>query len=281
MPEMLLASTPFNSTRLFLICFCVIAAAQVARRFHDQWRFYRAERAGFDDPPPRLLGRWRLPRLSERQFLAAGAGLIAVLLAAAAGVWTRPMLVAALVCHGLYFSQITALSYVQRKPNLIAVCLLVLAVAPGLDAPLTSPAPAWPLFLVYAAVAQMYWSAGWQKLRHSGADWAGGETVRAHLARHHLWAGTRAAWWLASRPILCRVTSAAVLAWELSFPVVLFVPSVAPLYAAAGVAFHIGNQVFLRIDYLTYLSPVYVVFVIDWLLSLLTSSGWLRHVAAP
>ena len=105
--------------------------------------------------------------------------------------------------------------------------------------------------------------------------------MRAYVLRHHLSAGTRAAWWLASHPRMCRAAGVAVLAWELSFPVVLVVPSLAPLYAAVGVAFHVGNQVFFRINYLTYLSPVYTVFVTDWLLALLASSGWLTRAAAP
>jgi uncharacterized membrane protein YphA (DoxX/SURF4 family) len=230
-------------------------------------------------PPPKLLGLLPMPRLSTGQFIAAGVGLIGALVLAAAGVLTRPMLVAAVVCHLLYFSQITGLSYVQRKPNLIAVCLIILAVAPGVDAPLISPAPVWPILLVYAALAQMYWSSGFQKLRHSGPGWARGQTLRAHLAQHHLWAGTSAARWLASRPGLCLAASALVLSWELSFPVVLAVPSLVPLFALAGAAFHVGNRVFLRIDYLTYLSPVYTVFLTDWLMGPLLSLGWISSVA--
>ena len=61
------------------------------------------------------------------------------------------------------------------------------------------------------------------------------------------------------------------LAFELTFAIVLMVPSLTPWYALAGVVFHAGTAVFLRIHYLKYLGPVYTVFVTEWGFRLMSS----------
>ncbi len=257
-----------NQPRMLLWLVGGMFVLQLALNFRDQWRFFQSEPARVYGPPPRLLGRWRMPELTSPQFVLCGLGLLVALLAALAGWQPRVCLLLATALHLLYFSQLTALSYVQRKPSLLALVLLILAAAPGLDAPLDQPMPEWPVLLVKLALAQMYFSAGLQKLRRAGWTWAAGETLQSHLAQHHLWADSPAAWSLAGHLAWCRVASGLVLAWELTFGLILIWPALTPLYVAGALAFHTGTAVLMRIEFWRYLSPVYMVFLTDAALQL-------------
>lgn len=252
-----------NHPRMLLWLFGGMFALQFVLHFQDQRGFFRTQPARIYGGPQKLLGRWSMPVLNQSQFDLCGLGMLAALAAAVAGWQPRVSLMLVAVFHLLYFSQITALSYVQRKTNLLVLGWLILAAAPGLDEPLDRPMPGWPLMLLKLALAQMYFSAAVQKLRRSGGAWAKGGTLQAYLAQQSLWADTTMAWRLATREGWCRVAAGLVLVWELTFGLVLCWPALTPLYLTGALAFHIGTMALMRIDYGTYLSPVYAVFLTD------------------
>jgi hypothetical protein len=248
---------------MFLLLFCGALAAQIAIHFREQLRYVQTAPERIYGPPPRLLGWLRAPSLSPRQFALAGIILIVSLLGSAAGLAPRFFLALALVCHALYFTQIASLAYVQRKANLSLIVLLILLFAPALHQPLSQPAPAWPLLLVQLALAQMYFSAGWQKLRRAGGRWCGGRSLQAYLVEHYLWGDMNGALRLARSLRLCRILSALVLLFELTFILIVVFPAAVYVYALAGLAFHAGAAAAMRISYLKYLGPVYLVFATD------------------
>ncbi len=259
-----------NAVRLFATLFCGCVALQVACHFSDQHRYVRLLPPG--EETAWLLGRWRVPRLSPRTFLLCGALLMGGLGLAAAS-WnpwvTRLSLVGALATYFLYFGQIASLGYVQRKTHLLPLVLSVLLLAPGTTGDWHAPAPVWPLILVQALLAQVYMVSGLTKLRRAGWSWADGRSLQSFLLASSLTYDTQAAWDLGRRAGVCRAVSAAILTFELAGFVLLLLPGLSWLFAAAGLAFHLGALRLMRIDYLTYHGPVFLVFAAEPLAAVL------------
>jgi hypothetical protein len=147
------------------------------------------------------------------------------------------LLVLALVCYVLYFNPITSLAYVQRKASLAWIVLLILLVSPALDRPLGAPAPAWPIVLTKIALAQMYLSAGIQKLRQTGWRWCDGRSLQTYLVAHYLWGDMTWAFRLASSATACRILSICVLAFELTFGLIVIFPGLTWWYVIAALRF--------------------------------------------
>jgi len=261
LPSLLSQGVAFNQTRLFLILFCGTFSWQILLAFPAQYRYFKSKPARIFGAPPRLLGRFRLPSLQRSQFLALGSILIFSLLVAMCGFLPRLFMLVALASYFLYFNPIFSLASVRRKTNLIPMVMVVLLLAPGITAPLDQATSHLPLQLIQALVALMYFSAGMQKLRHSGIKWANGTALQAYLADHYLWDDNRSALYVAQRTRLCALLSGLVVFFELTFWIVLLLPQLVIPYFLAGIAFHLGAARTMRINYLKYLSPVYMVFV--------------------
>jgi hypothetical protein len=241
---------------LFSSLYCGAIALQTCLHFREQLLFLRSDPQRLYGPPPLLLGYFRLPQPGERAFLLSGGLYIAFLAAASARFMPRMSLALALVCSLLYLPPILPLGYLGRKGNLIPIVLTALI--------------AWPshaLLLVQAAIAMVYFSAGIEKLLATGPGWADGKTFLAYLIRHHLFTGNRGALWLIERPRLCMCFSIFALAWELTFWVVMIYPPAAWFYVTAGIFFHAGTSLLMRIHYWIYFGPVYFVFITPWLCS--------------
>lgn len=259
----LFTPTGLNQVRMFLILFCVTLAGQVLLNFRDQLAYFQTAPMRVYGEPLLVLGRYKLPTPSTRQFRGAGIGLILSLLCATVGWYPQLFLLLALSCYFVYFRPILSLAYVQRKTNLIPLVLVILLFSPAVAQPLNQAAPLWPLVLIKIALVQMYLSAGLQKLRHAGWQWCDGKSLQAYLFEHYLWGDTKAAWWLAQQPRLCQILSSGALLFELTFVLVLVFPALTIAYVLAGLLFHAGTGVTMRIHYLKYLSPVYLVFATE------------------
>lgn len=257
------APTSLNHTRMFLILFCSTLAAQLLVNFRDQLRFLQTAPTRVYGQPVRLLGLCPVPTLNTRQFCGTGLLFIVSLLSAAAGLASRWCLFVALCCYFLYFSQIISLAYIQRKTNLLPLVLLILLVSPSIGQPLHHSAPLWPLVLTKIVLAQMYGSAGVQKLRRGGLRWCNGRVLQAYLVHAYLWGDTPGALRLARHPRLCMLLSALVVTFELTFWLLLLYPSLTYGYVLGGLVFHSATAFTMRIHYLKYLSPVYTVFATE------------------
>jgi hypothetical protein len=252
-----------NQTRVFLILFCTTLAVESALNFREHRRYFETRPARIYGPPPRLLGRFQLPSLKLQWFQGFGIVFIGSLIFASLGILPRLFLLIALFSYFPYFNSIMSLASIQRKTNLLPIVLLVLAAAPSLNASFQAPSPLWPIFLIQLAVVQMYFSAGVQKLRSGGLNWCDGESLRAYLIKHYLWGDTKSALKLAGHPTVCKLLSIFLLVFELTFWLILFFPRLTYFYVAAGIGFHLGTAVTMRINYLRYIGPVYAVFFID------------------
>lgn len=208
-----------------------------------------------------LLGRGRLPRLRWEIFLAVGTGLVASLAIVATG-WANPAaaLLAAAGLALIYFPQVVELPDVRRKPNTVPLILLLAGAARlAATGPVGTIACAC-LFTCKLVVAQVYLSSGLMKLKRTGLRWAEGGTLRLWFVQYHLRHGTKAALWLARRESACRLLSALVLGFELTFWLMIPFPCLAWVYLPLGLAFHAGTAILMRIHYWIYLVPAYLLF---------------------
>ena len=261
---------------MFLILFCGTLAVQLLLNFHDQLRFLQTSPTRIYGRSARLLGFYDIPTLNTKQFCFTGLVFILSLLSATAGIASRWCLLVALCCYFLYFGQIISLGYVQRKTNLIPIVLLILLVSPSIGHPLQQSAPLWPVVLTKIALAQMYFSAGLQKLRRGGLRWCNGRALQAYLVHYYLWGDMPGALRLAQQPRLCVLLTSLVMTFELTFWLMLLSPPLTYGYALGGLIFHSATALTMRIHYLKYLSPVYMVFATELAFQLLPvlSENW-------
>lgn len=124
----------------------------------------------------------------------------------------------------------------------------------------------WPLRAATAIAAAIYFLAGYHKLRRSGLDWAIGDNVRYVM----LWGPSvgAAKWdamatWIGEHLWASKATGAFILAFELSFPIVLVKRWLQPAYALVAVALHVTTWLFLGLDYWAWATTALVLFV-DW-----------------
>ena len=258
-----------NYTLIFTKLFCITLALQISLNFNAQLRYFQTSPRKIYGNPLKLLNAFKLPELTTVQFKLSGLGLIVCLLLATAGIVTRVFIGLAIPLYFLYFSQIISLAYVQRKTNLLPLVLFILLVSPTITFPLNNMASVkWPIILIEACIAQLYLSSGIQKLKQSGLGWCNGETLQAYLFENYLWSDRKIAFVIAQKRWLCTLLSIFTLLFELSFWLMLFFPQLTYIYVSAAILFHIGTLLTMRINYLKYLLPVYMVFFTPFAFSL-------------
>jgi hypothetical protein len=266
-------ATAPNYTAMFGKLFCGTFALAIAINFNNQLRYFRTKPEKIYGQPQKLLGIFRLPALSENQFIIAGFVLILSLLAAALGIAVKLTILIALVCYFIYFNSIRSLAYIQRKTNLAAIVLIVLAISPSVSNTLKGTGTLWEIVLIKIAVAQMYFSAGLHKITRGSKGWISGEVLQMHLLENYLWSDNKLGFRLAANQRLCAFLGTATLVFELSFWMVIAFPQLTYFYVATALLFHIGTFLTMRINYLIYLSPVYFVFFTQELFDLVNRLG--------
>jgi len=253
-------ATAPNYTALFGKFFCGTFALIIAINFNEQLRYFRTKPERIYGQPQKLLGIFRLPVLSNNQFITAGCMLIVSLMAVALGIAIRPAILVALVCYFIYFNAIRSLAYVQRKTNIAAIVLIILLISPSISNTVESTGTLWEIVLIKIAIAQMYFSAGLHKVTKDSKGWMSGGVLQMHLLENYLWSDSRIGFRLADNKRLCAFLGIATLVFELSFWLIILFPQLTYFYVAAALLFHIGTFLTMRINYLIYLSPVYFVF---------------------
>ena len=242
--------------------YCGVIAVQMLLHFRDQLDFLRSEPQKVYGRPPKFLGIIPLPAVNEGVFISAGVCFIGALAAVAFDRARNVALIVALVCFVIYFPPILPLAYIQRKANPVPLVLAVALVAPG-----------ELVVAVKVLLALVYLSAGVEKLLATGLRWTDGQSLQSYLIEHYLYSGRRQALFVAGRPLLCRAASTGVLMWELSFWLVLVFPPLTWIYVVAGLLFHAGTAVTMRINYWIYFCPAYVVFLVPPLERFLSRTG--------
>lgn len=219
--------------------------------------------------------QWQpIPLLQALDVDKPGAGLLvaidyatrASLVASLLGVATNVSLLLAFALQLFQEACVNSLGKVTHATLPILYALLFLACSPcgrvlSLDAvlrrwrvrrqgrsilaPARSRFAAWPFELLFVELAAFYFQAGVAKLRTSGLRWADGYTLQFYL----LDKGEPAGMWLSQHLWLCAVLSAAVLAFEVGFPLAVIIRRWRPAFLLGGFAFHAGTSVFLGVTF--------------------------------
>lgn len=245
-----------NEARLFVVLVSGYLVCQLLVSWQWQLAYFRGSRP--IERPPFLLSLWALPSLTERQFKAAGVAIVGGCAIGIAG-WRGGFALAAAACLA-YFGQIRLLDTIQRKVNLIPQVLLLFAAEPGSVASWGAPADSWLLGTTKMLIVLVYVSAGVTKLRRAGLRWADGRAVQAYLLGADLRYDVPRARSLAAHLSLCAALSAFVLAFELVGWLWLLVPRGDYVFACLGLGLHAATFAFMRVNYLKYFGPMYLVF---------------------
>ena len=125
----------------------------------------------------------------------------------------------------------------------------------------------WPIRTAIGVTSAIYCLTGIWKLRNSGFDWVFSDNMKWSLA----WGRVRGerpplgdvGVWLADHLWMTQVFAAFILAFEITFPLVLFFKRVRPVYVVAAWCFHLGTLLLLGLDYTVW--PVTVtILLISW-----------------
>jgi hypothetical protein len=129
-----------------------------------------------------------------------------------------------------------------------------------------SPAYGWPIRGSMVVIAGCYFLTGFQKVVASGPAWVLSDNMQNVMLRS-LASGKPGVEavpeFIASHPLIAHLAAAATLAIELGAVLILFVPWVRPIWAAAAVALHLSIWMTLGLDYTAWAGVVLVI-VIPW-----------------
>lgn len=116
--------------------------------------------------------------------------------------------------------------------------------------------------LFWVMLAVIYYFPGLAKLRTSNLDWIFSDNLQNRLYRKWFEIGWIPSFRIDDFPLLLQLMALGVVLFEIGFIVVVIAPRLRPYVAAAGVAFHVGTYLLMRIAFWTLL--VLYVGLLDW-----------------
>jgi len=128
----------------------------------------------------------------------------------------------------------------------------------GRDARFTTAT--WPLTTVKWLLALAYLSAGLSKLVFGGPDWLNGYTLQGHLLQDAIRWERPIGLWMSQQHALCLIASYCTIIFEIGFPIILFIPRLAPFFLIPGVCFHTSIYVMQAAPFWQFLT-LYLVWV--------------------
>lgn len=221
-----------------------------------------------------------LPRAGQPALVALALAFRLSVLTSALGLFTRLSTVVALFTGAYLFWLPHNFGKIHHSDAVILFSLLILACsrcgdAISVDAWLrkrrglgASAAPSfeyyWPVRLVQALTALMFFGAGISKLQKSGIDWAFSENLARLFVRHHYSHEPLVDWGLtlATMPLLTQALAFAALLLELVAPLALFHRRAALLIVPSLLALQVGNWLLLGV--LMKLNLCLYLFFVPW-----------------
>jgi hypothetical protein len=205
--------------------------------------------------------------------------LVGIAAAVLAAVGLRPQLTlpAAWACGVFLNGMATSLGKVVHNDVLLLLAVVPLLVAPtgdvwsldavrrGRSASAPSVRYGWPVRTAAIVVAGAYFFTGLAKVLFSGPAWFVSDNLRFALyaSSDAQSVPNTVGLLVADRPWLAHALAAGVLAFELSFPIVLWRPRWAWAFVLGAAALHLGIWATMHLDYSAWIATVAVV-LIDW-----------------
>jgi len=261
---------------LFRFLFCFFLACQFF-----SFGFQRPQGIFY---PIFLFELFHVDLMSKVSFAVSAFVLIAALLFSAIGLFTRVSLILASIFF-LYhmgtiqgFSNFQFSSYVSHSTNIIFFILIILSVSPGVSVwgldglrrrkgqrlPSNQndmAIPNWPVQLIKLTLTLAYFGAGYCKLLEGGIYWADGYTFQAYLLKYAMFYEIDITYWLAQQYEVCVLLSIFILVFEITFPIIIFIPRLTWIYVIGGLMFHGMSLWTMRINYFPYFGYVYFIFI--------------------
>ncbi len=176
-------------------------------------------------------------------------------LLAVLGVVARPMV--ALYALSQWFLVLHRYSYGEKHhpEALFLLVLLLLSLTPcdralsisawrkrrqGRHAELNTTDGMWVLRTGMVLLSTAYFMAGLCKMVLGGFAWMKGPTLQGYMLQDAVRWDLPVGLWLCRQSEMCTVSSVMAVGFELFFPVILFVPRLAPVFLLMGASFHTG-----------------------------------------
>jgi hypothetical protein len=252
-----------NHFLVFVKLFSLLLLVIILYNFKDQLRYLKTNPVKIYGNHQKLLNQYPIPSPNPTFYIIFGAIFLISLLAIFLGIHPSIFSFICLVLYFPIFNSIQSLDYIQRKTNLLPFIFLIFIFSSGIHIKYNSPNGVWEIILIKILIAQVYFSAGINKLKKGGIAWITGANLQAYFLENYLWNNGKIIYDVAQRKNLCSVISIVVLFFELSFIIIVFIPKLTFLYVLFGFFFHCSTIVLMRINYLKYLSPVYLIFFCD------------------
>lgn len=166
--------------------------------------------------------------------------------------------------HLIWFALILGFSQCGHALSIDSLFAAVKRADEGeIDGPVASPAYGLPLRFMMAALALVYFFPGTWKLARGGWDWIFSDNLRIQMYQKWAEFGDWTPWLRIDHfPRFIMVLALLAVCFEVSFGFLILWPRLRPLAALAGLAFHNGIGIMMRIPFLS-LQFMYVIFV-DW-----------------
>lgn len=228
--------------------------------------------------PLPLIDLFGIPPLNTNELSLVRTALVASLLSAALGLFTRASLSLSTILFFVYqgvllsYSRSPHSTYVSHATNIHFFTLFVLSVAPGVENfslrdrfSFSNQAPRWPRDLIIATLGLVYFGSAYCKWVESGYQWMNGYNLQAILLKKYLLNDFERTLFLANQFSLVWALNIFTLIFETLFIFGVFVPRWRWLFIVGGLSFHLGAFLFLQIYYLSTFCIVYLVFLPDLL----------------
>ncbi len=166
--------------------------------------------------------------------------------------------------HLVWFALILAFSRCGDALSIDSIFAAVKRADKGeIEAPAASRAYGLPLRFMMATLALVYFFPGTWKLARGGWDWIFSDNLRIQMFQKWAEFGNWTPWLRIDHfPRLTMLFALLAVSFEVSFGLLILWPRLRPLAALAGLAFHNGIGIMMRIPFLS-LQFMYVIFV-DW-----------------
>ena len=252
-----------NHFLVFVKLFSLLLIIIILLNFQNQIRYLKTKPIKVYGEHQKLLNLFAIPSPNPTLYIIFGAIFIISLTAIFLGVHPSIFSFICLVLYFPIFNSVQSLDYIQRKTNLLPFVFLIFIFSSGIHLKYNSMSGVWEIILIKILIAQIYFSAGINKLKKGGTEWINGANLQAYFFENYLWNNRQITYEVAQRKNLCSAISLAVLFFELSFIIIVFLPNLTYIYLIFGLIFHCSTFVLMRINYLKYLSPVYLIFICD------------------
>ena len=118
----------------------------------------------------------------------------------------------------------------------------------------------WPILVAQILLCSAYFMAGLCKMKIGGLDWFNGDTLQGYIFEDVIRYEERypgrelpVGQWVCRQRWLCVLASYGTVIYEVAFPIVLFIPRLAPLFVAGGIALHVGIDLSMSAAFYQYL----------------------------